>query len=519
MSDVREADGLTWRRVHKATPFIRGWIVVVAVLLGMGQNFPQDMLEGGIEPRDVLIPLGIAFGAALLWVGYGWLAWRRMRYAWSDQALYVKSGVLFRQERKVRLDRIQTIHITRPLLARFVGLSELDIASAAGGETNVKLGFLTENDAIQVREMLLDHIDEVTDDPQTTRSPLPPDHAEEPVDSTGQPLTAHSDANGPDGHVPTDQDADGYEDSADREAVTEPAPRRAVNHAPERVIYEIPAPRIVASALLSVAAFLTIITIIVMVTAFAFGNSAIAFSLLPFLFGFGPFVWQRLVSEYGFTAAVAHDGLRVRKGLLETTAQTIPTGRVQALRLSQSLLWRRFGWWRATVNVAGQFSLQDMGKDKSTILPVGSRVEAMDALWLVLPDLGTEDPIALVDAALTGSGTDLGFITSPRSARWLDPWSYRRNGYVLTDRAIIARSGFFNRVIEVVPHERTQSLAVKQGPLQRRLGLASVELHSTPGEIVPSVGHLTEHDAQRLLEEQAIRSREARARADQVAAS
>lgn len=151
-------DELTWYRVHRATPFIRGWIVIVAVLYSVIQSAPEEVLTDGFEISEFLIPLAIAGGAALVWMGYGWLAWRRMRYAWNREAVFMNSGVLFRQERKVRLDRIQTIHITRPLLARFVGLSELDITSAAGGDSNVKLGFLSEDAAGRLRDELLDEV-------------------------------------------------------------------------------------------------------------------------------------------------------------------------------------------------------------------------------------------------------------------------------------------------------------------------------------------------------------------------
>ena len=150
---------------------------------------------------------------------------------------------------------------------------------------------------------------------------------------------------------------------------------------------------------------------------------------------------------------------------------------------------------------------------ESVLLPVGDRDEALLALWLVLPDLGTEDARAVLDEALAGTGEERGFVTSPRRARWLDPWSFRRNGYALTDRALLSRSGRFVRRLVVVPHERTQSVGLSQGPLQRRLGLCSFALHSTPGPVTPTVAHLDHAVAGTLLHEQATRARTARASA------
>ena len=155
--------------------------------------------------------------------------------------------------------------------------------------------------------------------------------------------------------------------------------------------------------------------------------------------------------------------------------------------------------------------MTDQQQTENVLLPVGDRDEALLALWLVLPDLGVADPRPLLDAALSGTGEDGAFVTSPRPARWLDPWAWRRNGFAVTDRALLVRSGRFVRQLVVVPHERTQSIGLTQGPLQRRLGLATVVLHSTPGPVSPHVGHLDAAVAGHLLGEQATRARTARA--------
>ena len=66
------------------------------------------------------------------------------------------------------------------------------------------------------------------------------------------------------------------------------------------------------------------------------------------------------------------------------------------------------------------------------------------------------------------------------------------------------------RRMVLVPHERTQSLGLRQGPLQRRLRLASMHVHSTPGPVTPVVDHLEQSVAAALLHEQSDRARHAR---------
>jgi putative membrane protein len=240
--------------------------------------------------------------------------------------------------------------------------------------------------------------------------------------------------------------------------------------------------------------------------------------LIGALTGVGAYVFAMVNRGFNFRAAIADDGIRLRHGLLETRRQTVPPGRVQAVRLRQSLLWRGKDWWHLTINVAGYQKDQDA---VSTLLPVGPREEALLALRLVLPHVthSLEAPTASDDddqlasvltLAMSGTGDAGGFVAAPRATRWLDPIQWRHRGVTATDTALIVRRGFFVREVFVVPHERTQSLNLAQGPIQRSLGLASVELQSTPGPVKPIAHHLAVTDALRLMDEQAERARRRR---------
>ena len=52
---------------------------------------------------------------------------------------------------------------------------------------------------------------------------------------------------------------------------------------------------------------------------------------------------RRVAGEWGFEVAEAPDGLRIRSGLASRVAETIPYGRVQAVRMEEPLWWRPFG--------------------------------------------------------------------------------------------------------------------------------------------------------------------------------
>lgn len=446
---------LEWRRLHPVTPLVRGWAVLAVILFMVGRQSIESMPEGDMSLATDhwgFVVLGI-LGVGLVGGVWAWLSWRMTRYAYDRDAVYVHSGILFRQQRKVRLDRLQAVDIVKPLLARFFGLAELKLSVAGGGDSGARLGFLRDADANQLRNLLLARAAGV-------------------------------------------ETADG----------TDP-----VEEAPENAVLEVPVGRLVGSVLLNAATIVLLVGVVAAVTtAIVIRQVAPLFTVLPIVFGLGAYVFSRFSGGFGFTGAISPDGIRLRHGLLETRSQTIPPGRVQAIRIQQGLLWRAAGWWRVEVNVAGYAESTDGEQAGAVLLPVGSRDDALRALWLVLPDLGADDPTAVLDALLSGSGDDLGFVTSPRRARWLDPLAWRRNGYAVTGRALLIRRGRLVRTAEVVPHERTQSLGLDQGPLQRRLGLTSFVLHSTPGPIGPRVVHLGDDEASRLLADQASRARAAR---------
>jgi putative membrane protein len=434
--------------MHPVTPAVKGWKVLAAVLAIIAWNAADDVrqLAEWLGGRAWLVIAGVIVLVALVGFGYSAIAWRMTRFAVTDEAVHLRSGVVFRQQRQARLDRLQAVDVVQPLLARIIGLSELRLEAAG-------------------------------------------------------PATDHPGTADPDAAVTllVEPDADGGWEGA--------APV-----APERPVYEVPVGRLLASTLLS-SATIWLVVMLGAVGALIVGTGQVgsAFALLPALLGVVSYTWTRFNRGANFRAAISPDGIRLRHGLTESRAQTVPPGRVQAVRVTQGLLWRKPDWWRVEVNVAGYGSTGDQTQTENVLLPVGTRDEAMLALWLVLPDLGTADPRALVEAGLAGRTDEGGWAVAPRRSRWLDPIGWRRHGVTVTDRALVLRSGVLVRQLVVVPHERTQSLGLEQGPLQRRLGLASFQLHSTPGPVSPRVDHLDQRVAAGLLDEQAARARSARA--------
>jgi putative membrane protein len=500
------ADFREWTRAHSVTPFINAFQGFVAI----GVAFLILLPSGAGDPDVPKVPAIVFWGFLLIGVvvvGFSFLAWRVNEYRIGDDAVYQRKGIVFRQHRKARLDRLQAVDVIQPLVARIFGFAETKIEVAGGAGSTVSLRFLKLEDAENLRNEVLALAAGYTGEAVSVDSPTPPT-----APTPGQEARESGVWSAPQAGT-----------SVEREAVPAMSTRRSrAVPAVERRVYEVPLGRLIGSIIVS----WTFVAVVLMAAlvglsmvwlnetegtsntadgSTAGGITSSAFALI----GIGAILWGQLNANANFSAGIAADGVRLSHGLLEVRHQTVPPGRVQALNIKQSLPWKGFDWWRITINVAGY---QDQRENVSTLLPVGTRQQALDALWLVLPDLGDPDPAGTISTAMDGKGDENGFTASPARSWVFDPFQWRRRGVKATERALLIRRGLFVKEFFVVPHERTQSLAIRQGPLQRLLRLATIEVHSTRGAVKPVAGHLDLEDARAFIHDQSRRARESRKR-------
>lgn len=579
-----------WRRVHPISPALNAWkalAALLAVIVYQNTDLVADLLGSRwARERGGLVIALMVLGALLLFLLvaglYSWLAWRATSYAVTDNAVWYRSGILFRSQRHARLDRIQAVDVVHPLLGRLFGLGRLSVEVAGGSGSNLTFGFLSTRVLEDLRAEILARAagirlgasgqtavrPDATVPPgghATAEGPAPTDEGGAALvgergtagrDAAARPgagdpaATAGTGAGrrvGTDGRDGAGSDADG-EDAANTGGVGTGAagtgmpgtPRSGTDAsgadseagtggvrtdgaralgagsgvapvAHEHQLYSVPVGRLLGSMLISSGTLIGLLIVVavvvgVVVAMVQFGARSLTglVAAVPGILGVASYLWGRFSGEFNFTAAVSPDGIRIRRGLTETRSQTIPPRRVHAVSVTQPFLWRRMGWYRVTITQAGYAGeSSDSGSSSNSsndvLLPVGTRAEAELAIWLVVRDLGVEDPRTFIGAGLDGEGEGEGYVPNPRRSRVLDPVSWRRQAVALTRTCLVVRQGRVSHLLTVAPVERLQSIGVEQGPWQRHLDLATLRMHIVPGSVRAVASHVDAAHARELL--------------------
>lgn len=492
-----------WLRLHPVSPFLRGGVMVLAVggyfisqrfesLIGVryGPEAPADPTFGNLW-LAVLAFLGLVAVVVL----YGWLSWRVARFRVGERTLEYRWGLLFKQHRQVRYDRIQSVDISRPLLARLFGLSKVVVQSAGGSDSHVELAYLTQPRALEVRDSVLSLV-EAEEREHGEVPPAGEAGAAGPHDPTSTPRAELIGA-------PGGEASGAYPSSRlEGELRGRVAPTRG-----RQVLRTMPVPlgRVVLSLIYHPTTVFVVIAVPATLAGAIFGSVGVLPVLFAILVGAVIPHARRFLTDANFSVDIETDRLRITHGLTDQRSNTVPLARIQAVEISQGVFWRWPDWWRVKVTIAGVVG--ENTESQTTAFPVGTEDEVVELASVMLPGL---DRSALVDG-MRGKGDEPGFTTSSRRSVVFQPFSWRRNGYAVTDTAIVLRRGWLARVVSLVPHSRVQSMRIEQGPLDRRRGVATVHTDLTAGPVSGAVPHLDVPEAHRLFAEQSSRSASARA--------
>jgi putative membrane protein len=430
-AEVVLAAPTTPRHTHPLTPWVRAIQLAPVVLIAV-LFLAQRALEN-LSVNPVLVTLGLLVVIIVLVAGLQYLVWDRLTY-WIDTEgdFRINSGVVTKQQRRLQLSRLQSVDVTQPLLARVLGMATLTVEVAGVGDSRASLAYLPLTNAQALRNEVI-----------ARSAGMQPDAGE----------------------------------------------------APEQPLVVVPPKDLIVSLLLrGTTVILLALTVLIAVVTVASAGSA---GLLILLTGGVPLliVFAEFTSYFNFTVAESADGLRIRSGLFQIKAQTIPPGRVQAVEFVQSWLWRRKDWVRVRLNVAGHQGADDNESGtEMVLLPVAPYDVALDVVRHVLPGVDVRSiPMAPAPARA-------------RRRSWIQ---FRQLRVGHDDQVFATERGRFVSHLAVVPHARAQAVRVTQGPWERALDLATMHVDSPPGPVLISALYRDAGEARAIAEAQIERSRQA----------
>jgi putative membrane protein len=239
-----------------------------------------------------------------------------------------------------------------------------------------------------------------------------------------------------------------------------------------------------------------------------------------------------IVTDYGFALARAGNDLVVRRGLLERREAVLPLGRLQVVRIEESLLRRALGLASIRIQSAGRTGGGDQTASRLAI-PVLQRVQVNRVLEELLPGAAPVPRLllpppaarrrAVTRSVLTATVfiaavglslwwlTSLGVLGVPAAlavlalpvlavAVTIGLAAYRSLGHATREGFLYARVGVAIRVTTAVPVAKAQSGSVRTTPFQRRAGLATLHVDVAGGGPTPKVHDESEATATGLLQ-------------------
>lgn len=410
----------------------------------------------------------IGFAVLVLILVGGSIDWWFTRYSLDDLAIHRRSGFLFKKNRTIRLESVQSVDISRPLVARLLGVSELRFEVADGSSEALHIKYVSARKAEVLRRTAMASInllrseaagrpvDVLPESMQISAERMPDaDQLHQPFEASyeasyGAPVQS--------GTQPTNQQMapqqGGYSQPAPEQGIQQPAVSRRGARMPMPVaadpsqppIFRISNVRLIASIMLEHLVWLVPAVALMVgaavIAAIMDGESPflIFMALLPGTFvpllGYLGTLWARFDGAANFKITPSgQGGVTLRYGFTGTHTQNVMVERIQALAVEQSILWRAFGWYRIKMTIAGiGVEKNDDQKlvTRNVALPVGNKQETLMVLRLLLPALDEGQAQVLLDTAngsLKSQKPQVpAMIVTPSSARWMDLLTWKRNG-------------------------------------------------------------------------------------------
>lgn len=430
-------NAIAYRRVHRLTPFLRAWAVAAALATLLIFNFTTTVLRGiergtaeSWSTTEIAQVAGVVVAVIAFALGLSQFWWSRIGFRLGEDEVEMRSGLISTKVRATRYNRIQAVDVIEPFAPRLFGLAAVRVEAAGGSDSAIEIGYVPRAEADELRRELLHRI------------------------------AAHGPAD-----MPLDK-------SSETTSLSEPA-----------LIPPIPVTRSLAGAALRLSTIFTVVLSLLPVL-----TEVTLAVVVPALVGFIPQIWQQIDQSWRYTATLDGEVMNLSYGLTNRRSQAVPLDRVHAIRVSQPMLWRPFGWWAVAVNIAGYGSESNKQSGTSRLLPVGSYDQAVALVTAISP---------LTPEHVTTPEWDF---RSPKRARIPSPIDASRQAlsiHAAPDQSTWATTshGQLSRRREFIDVSHIQEITYRQGPVQRMMNLAHVRFDLVPGPVKMTARDLDTADA------------------------
>lgn len=398
---------------------------------------------------------GLTIGIVVLTVGLtGALAYqyayvRRFDYELTDDTFDVRSGVLSRRTREIPYRRVQNVDISQNPLQRALGISEVRVETAGGGDTEAQLRYVSEREARRLQKEIgrLKRGDAVSEEGTATEEVADQLYAISPTELALL------------GVVQLDL--------------------RLLSFVAALIPLFIPSvsQMFPIYSLFTVAPFLLLGLVVVSLAV----SSVVGVS-----------------NYYGFKLWRSNGELRYERGLFQRYNGTIPIDKVQTVAMTESVIARRLGYASLEVKTAGYAPGDQQGSQSAVPIAKRDRVLALAREIEPFGSLSFERPpkrarqryivrytlvVAFLVAVAYGFARfapfELPFPWFAVAVLWLlvppaAHLKWRNIGVALSDDHVVTRAGFWTRSTKVVPYYRVQTLVQRETIFQRRRNLATL---------------------------------------------
>ncbi|HYI40927.1 MAG TPA: PH domain-containing protein [Allosphingosinicella sp.] len=431
--------------------------------------------------------LYLAAGLAVALLAVKWLVWRRFKYGVGAAEIVIESGVLNRNRRSIPFDRVQDVDIERTFLARLFGLAKVRIETGAGGKDEGLLDSVSLAEANRLREAVRAGCAGIA------------------------PAAGATEAEGP----------------------------------IQSILFAMEPPRVILSGLFNfslvyIAGLFAILQTFDSVLPFDIYNPArwlglvdeflparwtlgaiAALLLVAAVLGAIAGVLQTLARDFGFRLSLEGDRLRREQGLFTRKEAVISRRRVQLAEVSGGPVRGLFGWSGLSFQTLGAGT--DRGGHQSAA-PFATRSE-IEAVLAEVPPLRLPPPPELIQVSrrhilrkVAGTGVPALIVIATLS--YWQPFApallallpllaaaaaleRRFHRYAIGDGLLFVSRGVWRRRLWLIPIARVQSLSLSSGPIQRRLGLATLAIDTAGAAMInaPRIVDLRSEAAEALAVE------------------